>query len=154
MIDKEITNEMIVKALECCIESTSRNDCEDLECPACEECGCYFMNRSTEDYPESLIQEIGKDALDLIKRINEEKERLESVLMAVMHSVDKWLEGDELKQDEANRACTMREKTLQIVEKQQAEIESLKDALKDLKREMSYMSSPNTIGDRHEMGCW
>ena len=35
-----------------------------------------------------------------------------------------------------------------------AEIESLKEALKDLKREMSYMSNPNTIGFRQEMGCW
>ena len=51
-----------------------------------------------------------EQAIDLINRQKEEKEHLEYVLMAVMHSVDKWLEGDELKQDEANRACTMREK--------------------------------------------
>ena len=38
--------------------------------------------------------------------------------------------------------------------KLRAENEMLKEALKDLRREMSYMSSPNTIGDRHEMGCW
>ena len=43
---------------------------------------------------------------------------------------------------------------LDLINRQKAEIESLKEALKDLKREMSYMSSPNTIGDRHEMGCW
>ena len=36
----------------------------------------------------------------------------------------------------------------------QSENESLKEAIKELRREMSYMSSPNTIGDRHEMGCW
>ena len=38
--------------------------------------------------------------------------------------------------------------------KLRTENEMLKEALKDLRREMSYMSSPNTIGDRHEMGCW
>ena len=41
---------------------------------------------------------------------------LKYTLMAVMHSVDKWLEGDELNQDEVNRAATMREKTLRIIE--------------------------------------
>lgn len=48
-----------------------------------------------------------------------------------MHSVDKWLDGYELKQDEVNRAATMREKTLQITEKQQAEIERLQKLLDD-----------------------
>jgi hypothetical protein len=42
-------------------------------------------------------------------------------LVGVMHSVDKWLEGDELKADEVNRAATMREKTLRIIESLQAE---------------------------------
>ena len=35
-----------------------------------------------------------------------------------------------------------------------AEVERLQTENKKLKRDMSYMSSPNTIGDRHEMGCW
>ena len=43
-----------------------------------------------------------------------------------MHFVDKWLDGNELEQDEVNRADTMRHKTLQIIEEQQAEIERLK----------------------------
>ena len=46
-----------------------------------------------------------------------EVERLEYTLLGVMHSVDKWLDGDELKQNEVDRAVTMREKTLQIVER-------------------------------------
>lgn len=45
-----------------------------------------------------------------------EVDNLEYTLLGVMHSVDKWLEGDELKQHEVNRAAIMREKTLQIVE--------------------------------------
>lgn len=67
-------------------------------------------------------------------RLQAEIERLEYILMGVMHSVDKWLDSDELKQDEVNRAATMREKTLQIVEKQQAEFDILirkKEALRD-----------------------
>lgn len=47
---------------------------------------------------------------------------LEYTLMGVMHSVDKWLEGDELEQDEVNRAVTMREKTLQIIENIETEV--------------------------------
>lgn len=26
--------------------------------------------------------------------------------------------------------------------------------IKRLKNEMSYMVNPNTVGDKHEMGCW
>lgn len=40
------------------------------------------------------------------------------------------------------------------VAKLKAENERLKDENRKLRNEMSYMSSPNTIGDRHEMGCW
>ena len=50
-------------------------------------------------------------------------------LLGVMHSVDKWLDGDELKQHEVNRAATMREKTLQIIEGQTREIISLQRAV-------------------------
>jgi hypothetical protein len=50
-------------------------------------------------------------------------------LIGVMHSVDKWLDDDELKQDEVNRAATMREKVLKIIERLQAENSMLKKAL-------------------------
>lgn len=66
---------------------------------------------------------IAQDALDLINRQKAEIEDLMYKLLGVMHSVDKWLDGEELKGDEVQRACTMREKTLQITEQQQAEIE-------------------------------
>lgn len=51
-----------------------------------------------------------------------EVDKLEYTLMGVMHSVDKWLDGDELKQDEVNRAITMREKTLRIIENARSEV--------------------------------
>ena len=62
----------------------------------------------------------------LINRQQEEIENLTYTLLGVMHNVDKWLDGVELEQDEVNRAATMREKTLRIVEEKQAEIERLK----------------------------
>ena len=47
---------------------------------------------------------------------------LDYIIEGVMHSVDKWLEGEELNQDEVNRAATMREKTLRIVENAKTEV--------------------------------
>ena len=115
-MDKEIvkTDEQIIKSLKWLIFNFP-----EIENP-----------KDDADRISSCINLYCNNALDLINRQKAEIERLEYVLMAVMHSVDKWLEGDELKQDEANRACTMREKTLQIIEKQQSEIESLKNAYK------------------------
>lgn len=52
-----------------------------------------------------------------------EVDDLEYKLIGVMHSVDKWLECDELEQDEVNRAITMREKTLRIVESAKSKVE-------------------------------
>ncbi len=131
MADKEITSEMIIQALECCSNE---------ERPTCD--GCPLDEPSSRCVPKLM-----KSALELVKSKDSEidilirkkhalrdeiaeqqaeKERLGYVLMAVMHSVDKWLEGDELKQDEANRACTMREKTLKITEKLHKKIDDLK----------------------------
>ena len=63
-----------------------------------------------------------QNVLALIEQQRAEIRRLEYTLLGVMHSVDKWLDGDELEQDEVKRAITMREKTLRIVESLQAEI--------------------------------
>ena len=97
----------IIKALECCSKKICKqcpNFSEDIECS------------------EKLINL----TLDLINRLQADKDDLFYKLVGVMHSVDKWLDGDELKQDEVNRAATMREKTLQIFESLQAENERLK----------------------------
>lgn len=137
-----MTDNEIIKVLECCSKSKSNEECKKLGCPFFDKdidmCGTINS--------ETIIQ---VNALDLIKRQKTEidilirkkealkdeiaekqaeKERLEYVLMAVMHSVDKWLEGGELKQDEANRACTMREKTLKITEKLHKKIDGLQKA--------------------------
>ena len=62
---------------------------------------------------------IVRKAEEEINRQQEEIDRLTYNLWGVMHSVDKWLDGTELEQDEVNRASTMREKTLRIVEEKQ-----------------------------------
>jgi hypothetical protein len=98
----------IIKALECC--SIRNTNCK--ECP-------YFHKKDC----------VEKDALDLINRLQKENDDLFFKLQGVMWSVDKWLDGDELKQDEVNRAITMREKTLQITEELQAEIERLREGM-------------------------
>lgn len=108
-----MTDEQIIQALKCCMDNNK----------GCEECPLEQLECITNEDNRLL-----RLAFDLITRQKEEKEHLEYVLMAVMHSVDKWLEGDELKQDEANRACTMREKTLKITEKLHKKIDGLQKA--------------------------
>ena len=86
--------------------------------------------------PDKLTdKEFIKSLAETINRLQAENKDLFYKLEGVMHSVDKWLDGDELKQDEVNRAITMREKTLKIVEDLQAENERLKNSLAISKKE-------------------
>jgi hypothetical protein len=85
-----------------CLENCAGGDCDD----------CIYNGDTA--------------VLFYIKQLEAEKRNLEDTLLGVMHFVDKWLDEDELEQDEVNRADTMRHKTLQIIEEQQAEIEKLK----------------------------
>lgn len=114
-----MTDNEIIKALECCSTGETYADCEKNGCPLYLgiTMGCKYIDKENQLY---------SDALDLINRQQAKIENLEYKLFGVMHFVDKWLDGAELEQDEVNRAATMREKTLQITEKQQAEIERLK----------------------------
>ncbi len=67
----------------------------------------------------------GKDTGALIQTAKEAADMLEHqayIILGVMHSVDKWLDGKELEQDEVNRAATMREKTLRIIESRPEQI--------------------------------
>ena len=71
---------------------------------------------------------IDKLAVNLIERLQSENTRLkaerdsfEYELLAVMHSVDKWLEGKDLKDNPATRAVTAREVALRAIEKVAAE---------------------------------
>ena len=114
----------IIKALECCLLS-NEHQCEECEqCPLCE-------------IPQTICQNLlAYHALKLITNLQKEKNDLEYTLEGVMHFVDKWLDDDELGQDEVNRAITMREKTLRIVEEKDAEV-------KRLTREINELSARN-----------
>ena len=76
--------------------------------------------------PESEIDKVNAEWVELYadsqKKWEEAYNKLEYTLIGVMHSVDKWLEGDELEQDEVNRAATMREKTLRLIENAETEV--------------------------------
>ena len=113
-----IKREDIIKSLECCLLSNEHQteDCEH----------CPFNECSTVICQNLLAYH----ALSVIKKLIEENNHLDYTLLGVMHSVDKWLDDAELEQDEVNRAATMREKTLQIVEGKQAEIDRLKGVIK------------------------
>lgn len=64
MTDKKLTDEEIIKALECCTKAKTMGDCIELNCP--------FRN----DWDLCLSSEIQKMALDLINRQKAEIERL------------------------------------------------------------------------------
>lgn len=106
-----LTDNEIMKALECC--DIENKDC--VECPLQNKWDCHLILR--------------KNLVDFINRKTAENKDLFYKLTGVMHSVDKWLEGDELKQNEVQRACTMREKTLRIVEQQITDNERLLDRI-------------------------
>lgn len=55
------------------------------------------------------LNQAAKEAADML-------EHQAYIILGIMHSVDKWLDGKELNQDEVNRAATMREKVLRIIE--------------------------------------
>ena len=90
-----MTDNEIIKALECCMHSKSRIECEKLQCPACKKQGCYFNNISEEDYPEGLIEGISISLLDLINRQKAEIERLKheySNAILTIKSKDSFIE--------------------------------------------------------------
>ena len=107
MNKQKLTDAEIIKVLECCITTETYGECDDC-CPLRETNDCYSV--------------LFKNSLELIKRLKKENDDLFYKLTGVMWFVDKWLDGKELKQDEVNRAATMREKTLQIIEKLQEKI--------------------------------
>ena len=120
---KKISIDDVIKALECCAKNNCTYDCPFYH-DSCIKC----------KYSSS---EIIKFAFDIISHLKKENDDLFLKLQGVMWSVDKWLDGKELEQDEVNRATTMREKTLQITEQQQSEIENLKKFCNDFSETLS-----------------
>ena len=78
-----------------------------------------------------------------------EDDRLEYTLLGVMHSVDKWLDGEELEQDEVNRAITMREKTLRIIENLKSDIVS--GVMKEVRQTLLNMVLANSLGKNYDI---
>lgn len=67
MTDKKLTDEEIIKALECCAKSKTNGDCKALKCPCFKDVTCIFVD---DDYG---LQNL---AFDLINRQKSEIERL------------------------------------------------------------------------------
>lgn len=92
-----------------------------------------------------------QNACDIINRQKAEIERLQCVLQGVMLSVDKWLDGDELKQDEVNRAADMREKTLKIVESKDEVINAQSDKIRLLEQSLMNKQAEIEKLERNEL---
>ena len=138
----ELNAEQIKKALECCL-TTSEGDCSD----------CGYRGRTRSCFLTCTNCLIA-DALALInsqeqriKELTEENKKLEYTLAGVMHSVDKWLDGKELEQDEVNRAITMRDKTLRLCEELDCMIDNLRDDISELTEENERLREENVNAD-------
>ena len=75
-------------------------------------------------YCKDCSANLNAEIINLINRQQAENDDLLYKLTGVMHFVDKWLDGAELEQDEVNRAATMREKTLRLIESAKDEARS------------------------------
>lgn len=120
---ENLNAEQIIKAWECCAYG---GDVTKSQVEVCLPCP-YFNEGNCTDV-------LKENALALIKQLARERDHYLLTLEGVMLFVDKWLDGDELEQDEVNRAATMREKTLRIVEKLTAENERLHASCTELTR--------------------
>lgn len=84
-------------------------------------CG-VCLGLSTESGKKCICGGVGTESAELggfrklYYELNEKFENLEAELDAVMFSVDKWLEGKELRNNPATRAADAREKVLRILE--------------------------------------
>jgi chromosome segregation ATPase len=112
------------------------------------------------DAIDDLVRHI-TNALDLINRQKAENKSQSIMIKMLKGSIEDYknsyinqkAEIERLKNDLAiSKKETKRYMTSYKTAK--AENKELKAKIDKLKLEMSYMSSPNTIGDRHEMGCW
>lgn len=75
---------------------------------------------------------------DALEAAQKEIEQKDFTILGIMHSVDKWLDGDELNQDEVNRAANMREKTLRIVESLTARAEKAEAKIKSIHESLNF----------------
>ena len=82
--------------------------------------------------PHEKMKTLEENAADAIEKLQAENDDLFYTLEGVMHSVDKWLDDGDYSPNRVQRAATMREKTLQIVERLQKERDGLAKELFNL----------------------
>lgn len=86
-----MTDNEIIKALECCIKGKTYGDCVKMGCPASTRQGCYYCLSTDDDDENTIYIEILKDALDLINRQQQEIERLE--IQVITYSKKNYIKG-------------------------------------------------------------
>ena len=113
-----MTDNEIIKALECCIKAETRGDCEEMGCPASTKQGCQFYLRTDDDYENTIYIEILKDALDLINR---QKAEIEEQDQAIIKVFDTFIENAptvDIKTEVAMETIRYVEKHLRIKRKE------------------------------------
>lgn len=94
---KTYTDDEIVRALECCLQSRSMDDCKKLNCPAYVNNDCYFMsNVKAYSYEDALFKGLCTQLLDLIKRQQAEIASLKTDLEDIATEYDAYKEAVEV----------------------------------------------------------
>ena len=99
-----MTDNEIIKALECCKEAKLQKDCLDLKCPLSTEYGCNFEQ-----------EELRNKALDLINRQQAEIERLQNAYKQCAWERDTFLEEQKSAKSEAIKKFAERLKNTQRI---------------------------------------
>ena len=133
-----MTDNEIINNLERCASYSDKRECGD-----CPYIGSY-----------QCVVKMMKDSLALINRQKAEIERLQKNEQIATVIIEESSAEIEKKNTEIDILISKKDTLQDENSELTAEVESLKEALKNLKIQMSYMVNPNSIGDRHEMGCW
>ncbi len=86
-----MTDNEIIKALECCPKAEMTVDCKALGCPVYQKKGCgYVLNCDLDSTTDAIIEGLSKDALDLINRQQAEIERLAKGCGIITEEDENW----------------------------------------------------------------
>ena len=76
MDNKKLSDNEIIKALQCCTKTRKMGDCKAQGCPALTPHGCSYYLRTDDEFAGVIFVELIKEAIDLINRQKAEVERL------------------------------------------------------------------------------
>ena len=92
-----MTDNEIIKALECCQVAETISDCDGMECPCLCDGECMLYCRSKRDGTDGILAELCKEALSLINRQKKKIELLNLENLQMIASI-KHLKAEAIKE--------------------------------------------------------